>query len=130
MKKFLKISDIVLNILLGIMYLFFIYLSTAMLSFLPWYDENGMYLISMLGLWLPLSLITIIKVILDFVGKRPDKALICFAALNAIYIPVIFILGFIEKLPDWPIPLTAMIGTVTMIIYLIKITSKYRNTGE
>lgn len=130
MKKFLKASDIVLNILLGIMYLFFIYLAATMLSFVPWYDENGMYLISMLALWLPLSIATIIKVVIDFVGKSYDKVLICLAALNAIYIPIIFVLGFIENIPAWPMPLTAMIGVATMITYLIKIINKYRKIGE
>ena len=116
MKKVLKISDIVLHILLALLYIFFIYVITTMFTFLPWYDANELYLIKMLALWLPLSLITILVLLIKFLKKEFKRLTVCLTALNAVYIPLIFCLGFLN-IQLWLTQLICVFAVITMILY-------------
>lgn len=118
MKKVINISSLVLHGALLILYIWFIYIVSTMFSFVPWYDENAMYLIDMIYLWLPLSCVTILMLITRFITKTFDYFYVCISALNAVYIPILFVLGFV----DHPFLLTAFIAVaacVTMVLYSV-----------
>jgi len=124
MNKFYKVADKIVHGILFIFYLIFIFLVSSMFKFMPWYDEGGIYLLRLLLLWLPLSFMTIISVVIKFLTKDFNKAFVCIEALNAVYIPLIFLLGYVN-IPLWVTQLIGLAGVITMIIYIVKIINKY-----
>lgn len=113
-----KVLLILSNILLAIMYIAFAYCITSMFEPFPWYSEESAYLVSMAFVWIPLCIVTLFCIILRFCFKHYRKSLICIACLNAIYIPGIFGLGFLNITLDG-IRMIGICALFTMSLYFL-----------
>ncbi len=116
--KVYKFLDALINILLSILYLVFAFIVSCMFEVFPWYDGDGVYMLYMVVVWLPLCVLTLIQILSSLIGKRFNKPLVMLASLNAVYIPMIFLLGFVD------ISLTALriigiIAVITMLAYSV-----------
>ncbi|MBQ3100818.1 MAG: hypothetical protein IJC50_07500 [Clostridia bacterium] len=84
------------NALLVVMYVPLLYLILAEFKFIPWYASDASFILYYL-LWLPLCGLSIITVVTGFftsaVGKT-DTMLVCY---NALVIPLLFLLDFIDS---------------------------------
>lgn len=118
MKKSKKIILIALDAIMIILYLYLGYCFTSMFSFMPWYDINELYLINLIGIWLPISFATIINILVKLIMRCYDKAIFSLACLNAIYIPILFGLGFIS-VPFWLTKTIGAIAIITIITYTV-----------
>lgn len=116
--KVYKFFECLISILLTVLYFAFAFIVSCMFEIFPWFDGDGVYMLYMLVVWLPLCIMTLIQIILSFAVKRFNKPLVMLASLNAVYIPMIFLLGFAD------ISLTALkiigiIAVITMSVYSV-----------
>ena len=116
--KVYKFFDGLLNALLTILYLAFAFTVSCMFEVFPWYDADGVYMLYMLAVWLPLCFLTLIQIILSLIAKRFDKPLVTLASLNAVYVPMIFLLGFAD-VSLTVFKLIGVIAVITMLIYSV-----------
>ncbi|MBQ4560992.1 MAG: hypothetical protein IJA55_01520 [Clostridia bacterium] len=116
--KIYKFFNGVITGLLAIIYLMFIIVVSAMFKIFPWHDPDGGYMLRLLVLWLPMCFVTIIQIVLSLIAKRFNKPLVTLVSLNAIYIPMIFLLGFVN-ISLIALKLICILATVTMIIYTV-----------
>ena len=92
--KVYKFFDCLINILITALYLMFVFIVSCMFEVFPWFDGDGVYMLYMLVVWMPLCVLTLVQILLSLIIKRFDKPLVMLASLNAVYIPMIFLLGF------------------------------------
>lgn len=123
--KVYKLFSTLITVLLALLYLVFIYSVSCMFSFFGWYDAEGYYMLTFVGIWLPLCVLTLLQIIVSVIAKRFDKPTAMLLCLNALYIPVIFLLGFAD------VSLTVfktigVIGIITMITYVVVFIKKFK----
>ena len=118
MKKSRKVILIIMNTLMGLLYLGQAFSVLQTFEFFPWYNEEGSFLMSMALLWVPLCLVTLVNIILRFCFKEYRKSLICIACLNSLYIPCIFALGYVNITIEW-IKIIGCVSILTMILYFV-----------
>ena len=116
--KVYKFFDGVINGLLAVIYVVFIIIISRMFKIFPWYDGNADYMLSMVVLWLPLCFLTIIQIAMSLIVKRFNKPLVALVSLNAVYIPMIFLLGFIN-ISFTALKLICILAIITMITYTV-----------
>ena len=75
-------------------------------------------MLTMLFVWLPLSLITIIQIVISAVAKHFDKLNTILLCLNALYIPLIFVLGFTDASLN-VFRTIGVVGIITMVAYVV-----------
>ena len=124
--KVYKFIDGFFNILLALIYLFFIFTVSCMFEFMPCYDGDGGYMIYMAVVWLPLCGITILQIAASLIAKRFNKLLASLSSLNAVYIPMIFLLGFAD-LSVTGIKVIGVIAVITMLIYTVLAFRRIKN---
>ncbi|MBE6686416.1 MAG: hypothetical protein E7591_04200 [Ruminococcaceae bacterium] len=91
---------------------------------MPWFDSNELYLIKMLMLWLPLSLLTIFSLAVRFLKKEFWQTEVCLCSANAVCIPLIFCLGYLN-IPLWGTQLICVAACITMAAYSALVIKKY-----
>ena len=116
--KVYKFFDILFDILLAVLYLIFAFIASRLFKIFPWYDADGGYMISFLFIWLPICVVTIIQIAISFFAKHYDKLVVSLAALNAVYIPLIFLFGYIG-ISLTALRVTCIIAILTMITYIV-----------
>ena len=116
--KAYKFFDGVLNVLIAVLYLVFAFIVSCMFEIFAWYDGDGVYMLYMLAVWLPLCFLTLIQIILSLIVKRFNKPLVTLASLNAVYIPMIFLLGF-ANISLTALRIIGIIAVITMLIYSV-----------
>lgn len=125
--KALKITSGVVNILILILYFLLIYAVTAMFGIFPWYDADHGYLILMLMVWIPLCVLTLIHITLALLTKRFYKPIIALEAVNALYIPLLFVLGA-DGSSLTTVRTLGIFSLITIIMYIV--LSIYRARKE
>ena len=118
MNRLAKIIAAVMNFLTALIYILFIFAVSSMFSFVPWYDESGTYLVYLVLIWIPLCVITLINVLLRLISRDYRRSLVSLACLNAIYIPLIFGLGYLS-IKLWVVQLIGVTGSLTMLLYFV-----------
>ena len=116
--KAYKIISTVLNVILAVLYLLFIFTVSCMFEVFPWHDADGTYMLYMVLLWLPLCVVSLVRVAVSLVFKQFDKGLASLVCLNAIYIPLIFLLGFVN-ISFAALKVIGVISVITMILYIV-----------
>ena len=128
--KALRIFSVILNVMLGALYLVFGFAITMMYPVFPWFSEDQSYMLYMFGLWLPICIVTILYVLTVILRKRFDKLTVGIACLNAIYIPLVFALGFV----DVKLLTIRIIGgcalTTMVVFYILVICEFVKNKKE
>lgn len=117
MKRFGKIIRIVLNLVLIAAYFIMGYNILSMFSFIPWYDENGGFLLKYVALWIPICVLTIIIVSSFFIMKRVYRARIILLCINAVFIPLVYFLSEAFHLILGAVTLITMLAYVIIFIY-------------
>ena len=116
--KVYKFFDGLVNILLAMLYLVFAFIVSCMFEFFPWHDGDGVYMLYMLAVWLPICFLTIIQITVSVIARKFNKPMVTLASLNAIYIPLIFILGFAD-ISFTALKIIGIIAVITMITYSV-----------
>lgn len=116
--KLYKIIDGFLNVLLTLIYVAFAITVSCMFDFLPWYDGDGLYMLYMAFVWLPLCFLTIIQIASSLIVKRFNKLLASLSSLNAIYIPIVFLLGFADISLTF-VKVIGIVAIITMSLYSV-----------
>ena len=116
--KVYKFIDGFFNILLTLIYLLFIFTVSCMFEFMPWYDGDGVYMLNLAVVWLPLCVLTILQIVSSLVARRFNKLLASLSSLNAVYIPIIFLLGFAD-VSLAGIKIIGVIAVITMLTYSV-----------
>lgn len=90
-------------------------------------------MLSLMLVWLPLCVVTLLQIVASVLAKRFDKAVSILLCLNAIYIPLIFVLGF----ADVPLAVFKTIGVIAVItmiayvtVFIMKNKKYYNRNGE
>ncbi len=97
-----------------------------MFEFMPWYDGDGAYMFYLAVVWLPLCVVTITHIAASLIAKRFNKLLASLSSLNAVYIPIIFLLGFAE-ISLTGIRVIGVIAVITMLIYTVLAFRRIKN---
>lgn len=116
--KALKFISCLMKWLIILLYLCLIYAASRMFSIFPWYDENGNYLLLLLLVWIPLCVFTLIHIVLLKITKKYYKPLAALEALNALYIPIIFLLGIVGITING-LRIIGVSAFITIIIYIV-----------
>lgn len=116
--KVYKFFDGFLNVLIALLYIIFAFIVSCMFECFPWHDGDGVYMLYMLAVWLPLCVLTLIQIITSLIFKRFNKPLVTLASLNAVYIPMIFLLGF-SDISFTALKIIGIIAVITMLIYSV-----------
>ncbi|MBQ4602210.1 MAG: hypothetical protein IJB24_05040 [Clostridia bacterium] len=116
--KAYKIFEGIVNVLLTVLYLAFAFIVSCMFEVFPWHDGDGVYMLYMLVVWLPLCFLTIIQIFSSLIAKRFNKPLVTLASLNAVYIPLIFILGFAD-ISFTALKVIGIVAVITMFVYSV-----------
>ncbi len=116
--KVYKFFECLISILLTVLYFAFAFIVSCMFEIFPWFDGDGVYMLYMLVVWLPLCIMTLIQIILSFAVKRFNKPLVMLASLNAVYIPMIFLLGF-SDISLTALKIIGIIAVITMSVYSV-----------
>ena len=131
--KAYRVISWILCIILTLIYIFFAYTVSSMFDIFPWYDGEGFYMLSLMLVWLPLCVVTLLQIVASVLAKRFDKAVSILLCLNAIYIPLIFVLGF----ADVPLAVFKTIGVIAVItmiayvtVFIMKNKKYYNRNGE
>lgn len=124
--KVYKFFDILINILLAAFYLAFAFIVSCMFEAFPWYDGDGVYMLYMVVIWLPLCVLTLLQIFLSFIAKRFNKPLVMLASLNAVYIPMIFLLGFAD-MSLTALRIIGIIAVITMLVYSVLSFRRVKN---
>ena len=124
--KVYKFIDGFFNILLALIYLLFIFTVSCMFEFMPWYDGDGVYMLNWAVVWLPLCVLTILQIVSSLVARRFNKLLASLSSLNAVYIPIIFLLGFAD-VSLTGIKIIGVIAVITMLTYSVLAFRRLKN---
>ena len=116
--KAYKIISAFIDLLLAILYLAFAFTVSCMFEPFPWYDADGSYMLFMVVIWLPLCGVSIVRIIASLIAKRFNKLFASLVCLNAIYIPLIFALGFLS-ISFVMLKVIGIIAVITMILYIV-----------
>ena len=116
--KVYKFIDGFINLLLTLLYLAFAFIVSCMFEVFPWHDANGAYMLYMLVVWLPVCVLTIIQILISLIARKFNKPLVTLAALNAVYIPLIFVLGFAEVTLN-VFKIIGVVAVITMVLYSV-----------
>ena len=125
-----KVIGVIANVLLMVLYILFALTVSCMFEGMPGYSEDQSYLLYMLALWIPLCLVTVLRIIMMLVCRIWDKATVCLASLNAVYIPLVFGLGFIFDLTETTYKVIGICAVVTMILYFVLNFKNYKSNKK
>ncbi len=115
--KVYKVVLTVINILLAVLYFAFMLVVSCMFELFPWYDSDGAYMLYMLVIWLPLCVVSLVQIVASVIAKRFNKGFASLICLNAVYIPLIFALGFVN-ISFETLKTICIIAVMTMILYV------------
>ncbi len=123
--KAYKFFSTLITVLLTVLYLVFVFSVSCMFSFLPWYDTDGFYMLNFALIWLPLCVLTLLQIIISVISKRFNKPTAMLLCLNALYIPIVFLLGFTDVSVS-VFKTIGIIGIITMITYVVVFIKKFK----
>ena len=126
--KIAKAVSCVSNILLAVLYLMFVLTVFSMFEMLPLYSADQTYLIYMAVLWLPLSVVTIVRVVMLVVTHSWNKSMVTLVCLNSVYIPAIFLCGYVFEMTETVLKAVGVFAIITMILYFLLCFKKFRLT--
>ncbi len=124
--KIAKAISYVSDILLAVLYLLFVLTVCCMFDVLPIYSADQTYLIYMAVLWLPLCVVTLVRVIMLVITHSWNKGIVTLACLNAVYIPAIFLCGYIFDMTETSLRVIGIFAVITMILYFLLSFRKFR----
>ena len=113
----MKVVRVFLSVLLSILYIILAFFILSMLPFIPWHDAEGNYMLLFFVLWLPVCVISLILVVLSFISKRIYRARLISLCFNAVFIPLVFALGFAGL--NWLNYVLGVMVLISMAVYIV-----------
>ena len=111
---------VILNVILIVLYAVLLYAIAMML-----FGETENYILIYIALWIPVSVLSVLIVILNVLTRHIYRARLIMICFNAVFIPLIFLVGYTDLV--WLNGVLGALFAISALLYVISFILGIKN---